>query len=42
MFYLGVSQAALSQGAYDSATFNTNKAELKVLRITPDGEDTGN
>jgi len=39
MFYLGVSQAALSQGAYDSATFNTNKAELKVLRITPDGED---
>lgn len=30
---------ANAQAAYDSATFNTPKAELKVVRITPQGND---
>lgn len=39
LFVLFWSQTVWSQGAYDSATFNVEKSELKILRITPKGED---
>ncbi len=34
-----ITSNAIAQGAYDSASFNTTKAELKVVRITPQGND---
>ena len=37
--HLSVIEPSLAQGAYDSAAFNKSKTSLKVLRVTPHGED---
>ncbi len=37
--FLLVSGSALAENAFDSSRFNVNKGPLKILRITPSGED---